>query len=218
MDAAEAGPDARILDVGCGTGRLALGLKDHLGADGRYVGLDVNRKALRWARRNIGRSDPRLRFEHVDVYNGSYNRTGSIRPADFRFPHEAGSFDLVVLYSVFTHMVTTDVRHYLDEIVRVIEPGGTCVATFYLMDSPQVMRTANETLDFSHRMGEFFTVDPGVPERAIGYPEEVVGRMYEDAGMAVASIEYGKWRTKRRAHSWQDAVIAVAAPDRTRHD
>lgn len=206
--------DARILDVGCGTGRLALGLRDHLGPDGRYVGFDVNREALRWARRHVGRGDPRLRFEHVDVYNGSYNRAGSIPPAEFRFPHDQDSFDLVVLYSVFTHMVTEDVRHYLDEIARVLAPGGTSVATFYLMDGPRVMRTPNETWDFSHRIDEFFTADPNVPERAIGYPEAIVTRLYEDAGMRVASIEYGQWQGNRDAHSWQDAVVATSARSR----
>ena len=41
-------PDARMLDLGCGVGRIALPLTQYLSAAGTYDGIDVMPSSIRW--------------------------------------------------------------------------------------------------------------------------------------------------------------------------
>ena len=80
-------PTTRILDVGCGQGRLAIGLLRVLG-ELDYIGVDVHRPSIAWCQAYIERYHPSFRFHHIDVYNARYNPTGSPIERNFRFAVE----------------------------------------------------------------------------------------------------------------------------------
>ena len=44
-----------------------------------------------------------------------------------------GGRDVAFLTSVFTHMLPEDVEHYLDELARVLKPGGRTLITWFLL-------------------------------------------------------------------------------------
>ena len=127
-------PGDAVLDVGCGSGRMALPLTGYLNPVGRYAGFDVSREAIAWCTQNISGSHPNFDFTVADVQSSQYNPKGKYKSSDFRFPYPDGSFDVVLLASVFTHMLPADVRHYLQEIVRVLKPGGQSLITFFLLN------------------------------------------------------------------------------------
>lgn len=66
----------RLLELGCGPGRFAIGLLRRLGEMDAYHGLDVDRASIRWCKRHITRSHPSFRFTRIDVHNLRYNRRG----------------------------------------------------------------------------------------------------------------------------------------------
>jgi SAM-dependent methyltransferase len=105
------GPGARVVDVGCGSGRLALQLARH--GELRYLGLDVVPALLDYARRRVGRED--FRFEAVDR---------------IAIPAPESSADFVVFFSVFTHLLHEESYLYLQEAMRVLRPGGKAVFSF----------------------------------------------------------------------------------------
>lgn len=76
-----------MLDVGCGSGRMALPLTGYLNREGRYAGFDVSREAIAWCTENISGSHPNFEFTAVDIQNGAYNPTGKYESSDFRFPY-----------------------------------------------------------------------------------------------------------------------------------
>ncbi len=103
-------PGSRVLDVGCGTGRLARWIAERVGPTGSVVGIDplAERIAIARAHAEADHHAPRITF---DV--GQAEDLGA-------FPDE--SFDFVCMSAVFHWLA--DKGKALDEVRRVLRPGG----------------------------------------------------------------------------------------------
>jgi SAM-dependent methyltransferase len=131
---------SHILDVGCGAGRLAIGILNRLGPIKYYQGVDVNERAVRWCQKHISRRHPTFQFSHLDARNPRYNPDGAITPdADFRLLFPDHKFDIIYLYSVFSHLLEDDIRGYLKEFRRVLTPAGRIFLTGFIEeDVPEI--------------------------------------------------------------------------------
>jgi SAM-dependent methyltransferase len=127
-------PDSRVLDVGCGIGRVARTLADILdpAAGGAYVGFDPVAEAIAWC---TDRYPEHFRFVHADLRNDLYNPAGAVAATEYRFPVDDGWATLVVATSVFTHLDRAASEHYLAEVRRALAPGGVALLTFFLLDA-----------------------------------------------------------------------------------
>jgi ubiquinone/menaquinone biosynthesis C-methylase UbiE len=97
-----------VLDVGCGTGTLAVLLKRrHPGVE--VTGLDPDPKALARARQKAERAGAKVCFEH-----GFCDE----------IKHSTASFDLVVSSFMFHHLEPDQKSGTLREVRRVLKPGG----------------------------------------------------------------------------------------------
>ena len=127
-------PGARLLDIGCGCGRVARCLLDSPIA--AYVGFDRHRGMIEWAESHITSRDDRFQFEHVDVRSPGYEERdgnmGTVSATDFVFPYCDGAFTGVFAVSVFTHIDLPATSHYLAEAARVLVPGGMVHASFFI--------------------------------------------------------------------------------------
>ncbi len=102
-------PGEAVLDVGCGTGTLALALREQVGPAGRVVGIDAGVQQIARAR-----SQARKRGIDVDF------RVAAIE----RLPFEDGSFD-AVLSTIMLHHLPDDLKKRgLAEVARVLRAGG----------------------------------------------------------------------------------------------
>jgi SAM-dependent methyltransferase len=100
----------RVLDYGCGWGRIIrFFLKDIAGEN--LWGIDCNEDLIGFCRG----SNPWARFELNDPYP----------PTELA----ENSFDLAFSYSVFTHMREDFHLAWLDELGRVVRPGGLLILT-----------------------------------------------------------------------------------------
>jgi SAM-dependent methyltransferase len=98
--------DLKVLDVGCGSGRMVRACLDLGAAPGDVIGVDLQTNRIEEARR----LSPHLDFR---VSNGT----------DLDFPDEA--FDLVMQFVVFSSIFAENLRQRLaSEMVRVLKPGG----------------------------------------------------------------------------------------------
>jgi SAM-dependent methyltransferase len=212
-------PGDAVLDVGCGSGRMALPLTGYLNREGRYAGFDVAREAIAWCTENISGTHPNFDFTVADVQSKRYNPKGKYKPSDFRFPYPDGSFDVVLLASVFTHMLPADVKHYMYEIVRVLKPGGRSLITFFLLNelSSAFSKEGMGQIKFEHEMQGARTANVENPEAAIAYPEAFVRDLYGECGLEVREpLRFGTWCGRPDGMSGQDVVIAVKAASRNR--
>jgi ubiquinone/menaquinone biosynthesis C-methylase UbiE len=119
----------RVLDVGAGNGRQAIGLLE-LGV-AEYVGLDVVPGSVEWGNRAF-RHTGKVRFDLLDVANAMYNPQGAQVPDEAAFPYPDDSFDFAVAGSLYTHLERMDVAaRYLAETARVLRPNGAAYVSFF---------------------------------------------------------------------------------------
>lgn len=102
----------RMLDWGCGSGRLSrLFLKSRPGPD--VFGCDIDGEAVAWCRDNLS--------------EGHFSHTSPLPP----LPYPDGFFPLVIAYSVFTHLTHETQFAWLEEMRRIIAPGGFLLASVH---------------------------------------------------------------------------------------
>jgi SAM-dependent methyltransferase len=207
------GAGERVLDVGCGIGRVARPLAGHLGPEGAYEGFDVSADAVAWCVRRYAGRHPGFRFTHLDVRNARYNPDGGVSARDLRFPYPDGDFDVAVATSVFTHLPPDEVDRYLAEVARVLRPGGRLLATFFLLDDEARRRqregTAAMAFRHEHWPASFARAD--LPEEAVAYDESWVLERLAAHGLApLASPRRGTWSGRPGGGGFQDVVVAAA--------
>lgn len=211
IELCELKPSEHVLEIGCGVGRIALALTSYLDSKGTYDGFDVVPEAIEWCTANITSRHPNFKFQLADVFNGWYNPGGGVHPRDYRFPYEDEAFDFAFLTSVFTHMVPTDVEHYLSETRRVLKTGGRAMFTLFLLndESTALIAAGKGVPFFEHDLGGFRVVSRDVPEATVALQEEFVFDLFRRCGMVVRKpIYYGTWPGREGCLVYQDTLVA----------
>ena len=108
-------PGERVLDLGTGTGAVAVRAAVAVGAAGSVVGIDISQEMLRQARQATASLD----LQNVDFTEG---RAEAI-------PAEAATFDVVL--ASLSLMFVIDRAAAAREIARVLRPGGRFVAAIW---------------------------------------------------------------------------------------
>jgi len=202
-------PDDRVLDIGCGNGRVTWPLAEALSARGGYIGFDVSRPAIRYCQRRFGVERPDFEFHYIDIRNGVYNPRGAVAETQTRFPCADGAITLAFANSVFTHLPLETICHYLREIRRVLAPGGRAALTAFVL-TPQVrdwIAEGHSPLPFKPWREGAMTVDPHWPENAVAYDEPVLREAVEAAGLVLDQVLVGNWRPNPTYRGSQDMLI-----------
>jgi SAM-dependent methyltransferase len=137
--------DPRILDIGCGCGKMARFFS--LNPRASYLGIDVFRPSIEWSKQAFARF-PNFRFEHFDVRSPLYNGNGSLNVDTACIPAENRSADLIICASLFTHLLEPAFRHYLTEVKRCLSPIGVSIVS-----------THNEPAEGTHFSGKETRID-----------------------------------------------------------
>ena len=202
--------DAQVLDIGCGPGRMAEGLLGYLSDDGRYTGFDVSQAAITHAETRLG-SDARARFHHADIHNLEYNPRGETEASAYEFPVPDESLDFAFATSVFTHMHTKDVAHYIGEIARTLKPGGCALVTVFLMDSESrvAMAAGRARYRFDKRIdAQSASIDARTPERAMAFEDGFILDQLQTHSLTIeGDIHRGTWRGHDNAMAFQDMLV-----------
>jgi SAM-dependent methyltransferase len=101
----------KILDWGCGPGRIIRHLPRLINHDCEYFGTDYNSKSIEWCSKNL----PGIHFNKNSLMPG--------------LPYPDGYFDIIYGLSIFTHL--SEQMHYdwYRELYRILKPGGIMFMT-----------------------------------------------------------------------------------------
>jgi SAM-dependent methyltransferase len=214
VDLADLQPHHRVLDVGCGIGRIAIPLTQYLDRRGSYEGFDIVPLGIDWCSDKITSRFPHFRFQLADLFNRSYNSRGRLEASSYTFTYANESFDLVFLTSVLTHLLPADLENYLYEISRVLKVGGRCLLTYFLLnpESARLIDAGKSQLDFKYDYGAYRSISRHRPEHAVCYDEAFVLGLQEKYGLEVRQpIHYGSWCARSKGLSHQDVIVASKA-------
>ncbi|MBP2298995.1 class I SAM-dependent methyltransferase [Azospirillum picis] len=201
-------PHHRVLEIGCGVGRMALPLTQYI--ECAYDGIDIVLDGIRWCADTITPAFPEFRFHHLDVANGLYNPGGRLEGGTVSLPFGTGTYDFVILTSVVTHLRIADTKRYAAEIGRLLKPGGRCFLSLFLADETARTGIAAGSARPAFKVGPDVELlaDPDHPNAAVAYDEAFLLDLFAAHGLRPArQVAYGHWSGRREAENFQDLLV-----------
>jgi SAM-dependent methyltransferase len=159
-----------VLDIGCGTKFTQAFYGRHIPVK-RYHGVDVDPEMIDFLSSAV--KDEKFSYKHIDVYNARYYNAGERLSADTNLGVERRTFDLICLFSVFTHLDPTDFQAMLALTRRYIAPAGKLIFTAFIDNKL--------SKDFEDK-------DPGQPLLMALYREAALREFAGAAGWSVDKI------------------------------
>lgn len=200
----------KVLDVGCGIGRMAIPLTNYLDPQlGSYEGFDPMPVGIKWCKEHIHKRFPNFNFTLVDVGNDLYISHVKKDGSALMFPYDSATFDFCFLTSVFTHLLPSETSNYLSEINRVLKPGARCFATFFILDkeSKQQIEKGNSSFSFPFSYEENWVMDLNAKAANVGYENEWLRNALKSAQLDMIAFYPGSWRGESNAKDFQDICI-----------
>lgn len=107
------GTGLKILDWGCGPGRVVRHLPGFFDKSCEFYGTDYNKKYVKWCSENIAEA----KFANNDL-----------QPP---LPYAPATFDIIYGISIFTHLSEEMHYQWFEELMRVLKPGGILFITLH---------------------------------------------------------------------------------------
>lgn len=197
LAAARLEPGESVIDVGAGTGLLALGAVELVGPDGHVIALDVSVDALETLRANAGAPNMSYLVGRADV-----------------LPLPDESVDAVVTRSVLIYV--DDKAEAAREFQRVLRPGGRA-SVFEPINKHNLL--LSQAVDFS-QLGELGDRLRAWNERfyanrddpMLNFDEADLGRFFVDAGFADVQLDLGAEEDEVAAERYLNQVGAPGRP------
>jgi SAM-dependent methyltransferase len=189
-------PHERVLDLGCGIGRMAVPLTQYL-EGGSYDGVDIATTGIDWCRATITPRYDNFRFHHLDLAHPLYNPGGTSVATAIRLPFPDGAFDFIAACSVVTHLDTVEVAATAREIRRVMAPGARCLITAFMLNAParEGLRAGAGALAFDGAdPAPVLYADPANATAAIAFEEDhFLGTLLAAGLRRSRPPVYGRW-------------------------
>jgi len=118
-----------VLDIGCGV-KFTQAFYGRGVPVKQYHGVDVDGPMIDYLASNV--FDDKFSFKHIDVYNGMYNKRGAPLSEETDIGAAGRQFDLISLFSVFTHLDPNDYSAMLKLVRRYVAPTGKLIYTAFI--------------------------------------------------------------------------------------
>jgi SAM-dependent methyltransferase len=209
------GAQRSVLDVGCGCGRIAAGLTQFLNETTDYIGVDIVPGLVEFGRKFITPRYSRFKFLLLDEGNFTYDawrpegRVVDITKLSEACP--AGSVDLAISISLFTHLDYAAAVFLLKNISRMLASGGRAFVTIFVVDAEARRHIESGTTGFrfAHRTpsSELSAEKIEDPTFAVGYDVEKMDELVGSAGLHRERWIRGYWSQGNSGETFQDALL-----------
>jgi len=205
----------RMLDIGCGVGRLYLAAKPYITPTDSFIGIDVTKSSVDICNAHYAQSN--VSFVHIPSSNAYYSKDGAGRTP---WPIDDASITLATALSVWTHLNEADWRFNLGEVSRVLQPGGRAIISFFILD--ELYDPSNTASSPSHvlKPDQAWVFDTSaygsahwkcpnwaeVPEVAIAVDKPSFDEALNDARLRLVSYYPGQWKNQPGVF-FQDVAI-----------
>ncbi|GIX03692.1 MAG: hypothetical protein KatS3mg113_0698 [Planctomycetaceae bacterium] len=165
------GPEKKVLDLGCGVGRISQALAEYFG---EVVGVDPSSSLITEAR-------ARNRHSHV-----SYR----VHAEEHLLPTCSHYFDVVFSYEVLYYLPPQEVRGYFHDVARLLKPGGEFVFQMNLAPIHAITRVSGWVRTMLYGMGiQYWRGWPTTPAlRRRPYTRLWLGRELAAAGLILRRV------------------------------
>jgi SAM-dependent methyltransferase len=208
---------SRVLDVGCGCGRVSAAIAQFVDAEGSLRGIDIVPGLVEFCDRQISSRYKSSEFYLLGHSNQSYDwyRRGEQIMGEISSIDDvcgAGTADLCIATSLFTHLNADEARENLKSIGRALKTDAAAFLTFFILDPPTrlALKYNRSNLTFSHD-GDHpgtFVEKKDVPSFAVAFTPDLIGSMLADTGFYIDRILFGIWSGRPIGTSFQDVIIA----------
>ncbi|MEO8274624.1 MAG: class I SAM-dependent methyltransferase [Thermoanaerobaculia bacterium] len=202
-------PNSRVVDLGCGCGRVAAHLAQVVNAKGRYWGFDTWTAGIDWATRHITSAFPNATFHTVGETKRGKD-PGYVGDQAYRLPLDAGACDVVLCASLFTHLTFDAALSYLREIRRVLARGGRAYVSCFVFDAEAEGLLAERKMTRDER-GAYFQQSGFFDSY---FPMSTFNDLFAQAELAPVIFRKGHWRGEkysvRRPIGYQDLFVLRA--------
>jgi ubiquinone/menaquinone biosynthesis C-methylase UbiE len=134
LDLASVKPGESVLDIGCGTGTLAIAAKQRVGRTGKVYGVDASPEMLARAGKKANKAGAEVVF-----------KSGIVEA----LPFPDGQFDAVLSTVMLHHLGRKAGQECTHEVRRVLKPGGRVLA----VDFAKPAQGKRGLLDHFHHHG-----------------------------------------------------------------
>ncbi len=175
-----------VFDFGCGCGRNARQLMLQKEAPKKYLGIDISKRMISWARETLSACNPNFRFEFHDVYspNKEYAPNNTRGNRMLPFPSGDKEFTLINAHSVYTHLCPDQTEFYMKESARILSDKGIMRTTWFLFNKK-----------FFPPMGphlDCLYINLQDPTHAVYYDWEYILNLLHSLNLAIISVDWTK--------------------------
>jgi SAM-dependent methyltransferase len=170
----------RALDFGCSSGRHLRALRAWRPGV-RWMGCDPNAGAIAWAGENL---------DGIEFF---------VSPLEPPLELDPGSLDAVMAVSVWSHFGAGAAVRWLEEMARLVRPGGVLVLTIQSAGSlAYFLQGGHVGREYARRVGEELLAEGHAWVEAFG-PEGDWGVKHPEWGMGYMTLE---WLAQRSLADW----------------
>jgi SAM-dependent methyltransferase len=222
----EINDNSKLLDFGCGIGRVALSVLKHTPHINRMTGLDIVPQLVNFCRENISAAFPQTHFQLVKGSNDHYDHFIAAAPTKSVYEDGAlstlsASFTGAYAFSVFTHVEIADFGPLLRSLFEYLKPGGELLFTAFLLTplSRNAIDTKTALFAFGdcgyESNGRIFVGNKKDRLGFIAYDVSSIEQITYEAGLTITHIEHGAWTGAGFSSSLQDVIVCRRPLDKT---
>jgi ubiquinone/menaquinone biosynthesis C-methylase UbiE len=178
---------SKILEIGCGCGRIARPLYEQ-SFSGTFTGIDIDNELIDYCQKNFTRQNFIFHLSTHESKTYSEKNLSQASKSYYSLPVDDNTQDFIYSTSLLTHLLEDELLNYVRESFRALKPGGCTSMTFFCLESLRDSGALGGRWNFENSIGNAFVESLIYPEAAVAYKQEFIRHVYESIGFSEVNL------------------------------